>query len=107
MKASFAFSCCMLTVIAMSVVDAGFEARAEWRSADIRADWTGRDFACSPGPVPKNEFCNAATRGLVAVCWASRRTGECNNALTWCTYKKVTLQTRPDGAAAGDVYVCR
>jgi len=47
-----------------------------------------------------------STRNLVAVCWPSRRTGECGNALQWCTYKRLTLQTRPDGSAPGEVFVC-
>jgi len=94
----------MASVMCLTV--AAGEAGAEWKPTGIRADWGGRDFACSQGSIPKPELCNAATKGLVAVCWPSRKTGECNNATEWCTYKKVTLSTPPDGSAPGELYVC-
>jgi hypothetical protein len=97
--------CITLTASVMCLI-AAREAAAEWKPTGIWADWGGRDFACSPGQIPKPELCSAATKGLVAVCWPSRRTGECNNAVQWCTYKKVTLSTAPDGSAPGEVYVC-
>jgi hypothetical protein len=96
--------CYMLSIACFTVT--GFSALAQWKETGIRADWSGRDFACSMTQVPNNGLCNAATRGLVAVCWASRKTGECGGAVAWCTYKRVTLQTIPDGAAPGEVYVC-
>jgi hypothetical protein len=96
---------CVAGIICLVTTSA--KAQAEWQRKGIRADWGGRDFACSESPVPKPELCNAATRGLVAVCWQDRKTGECGGAVAWCTYKKVTLDTRPDGYAPGDVYVCQ
>jgi hypothetical protein len=92
--------------VAFLTIAAG-EARTEWKSTGIRADWSGRDFACSEGPKPSPELCNAGTRGFVAVCWSSRQTGECNNKAQWCTYKKVTLETPPDGSAPGELYICK
>lgn len=94
----------IVSITCLTVI--GVEVRAEWKPTGIRADWGGRDFACSNGREPKDELCNAATRGLVAVCWSSRKTGECDNATEWCTYKKVTLETRPDGSAPGEIYIC-
>src|SRR6266702_3682837 len=93
--------CSTLMASVMSLAIVAGEASAEWKLTGIRTDWGGRDFACSQGPMPKSELCTAATKGLVAICWASRRTGECNNAVEWCTYKKVTLSTPPDGSAPG------
>jgi hypothetical protein len=84
----------------------GSEAGAEWKETTIRGDWNGRDFRCTQGLLPQPDLCNAATKGLVAVCWPSRKTGDCGSSGPWCTYKKVTLSTPPDGSTPGVVYTC-
>ena len=106
MRKDWLYFCSISIAGIVGLIVTSLESRAEWKSAGLRADWGGRDFACSQGPIPKPDLCNAATKGLVAVCWPSRKTGECNNAVEWCTYKKVTLSTRPDGSAPGEVYTC-
>jgi hypothetical protein len=77
-----------------------------WRDTGMQADWPDRDFSCTQGASPNSQLCNPGTRGRIAVCWLSRRTGECGGATAWCTYKDLTLDTPPTGVSPGRVYVC-
>jgi hypothetical protein len=105
-KMKFAFFCSIFMFAVTSLTGSGVEAQ-EWQRTDIRGDWTGRDFACSRGFAPKDALCNKSTRGFVAVCWNERQTGECGNAVEWCTYKNVSLETPMDGGAPGEIYICK
>lgn len=78
-----------------------------WTYTGTMGDWSGRDYACSQGQVPVRPNCTTTSRGTVAVCWLSRRTGECQDATSWCTYKTVQLGEPHNGLSPGHVYVCR
>jgi hypothetical protein len=95
-----------LIVSIACLIIGGSEAGAQWKETQIRGDWKGRDFACTLGQDPDGTKCNAATKGLVAVCWPSRKTGGCGGSGPWCTYKKITVSTPPDGSTPGKVYTC-
>lgn len=79
---------------------------ASWKDTGMRADWTGRDMACTQGEKPVPFMCSAQNKGMVAVCWTDRQSGECGNVAAWCTYKTVTMNMRPDGVNRGVVYEC-
>jgi len=82
-----------------------------WYSANVVADWAGRDTDCTEGAKPIGSLCRSDKLGTVAVCWMNRPTGhpfpKCKGFGTWCTYKSVKLSTVPDARAYGTVYVCR
>jgi hypothetical protein len=95
------------SIVVASILTLAATAWAQWNTAGEMGDWTGHDYACSEGQTPKPEFCTVTSRNTVAVCWLNRKTGECNNVTTWCTYKNIPFTTKQDGKAPGLVFVCR
>jgi hypothetical protein len=96
-----------VAVIVLTVLFAASAQAQRWEEAGMDADWGGNDYACTRTQVPVAENCTATSRGTVAVCWLKRQTGECQNAVSWCTYKTVKLGEKPTGTNPGKVFVCR
>lgn len=97
---------CALSIVLFLIAWMGPVSAGDWKPNGQPRDWHGADVGCSPGAVPEPDRCNAKHEGMVAVCWNDRQTGECDNAVSWCTYKSIKPDRPPNGSNPGNVYVC-